>query len=180
MKAFRAVNYNLARSGSGQFSAFLGPDSPAGAGATRHSLRRFTALLVAVLVASSPVLARPSKSRARKQLEFGVEMALKGSWREAAFRFRKVVELDPDNPFALSNLGVALESTGSFDEAQEAYRKAVELAPTNDRIRENLQRLEAYLATVRNTGFVSASDPGGEGSGKTEGSDKEKGDDSES
>jgi len=107
-------------------------------------------------------------------MEFGVEMALRGSWREAAFRFRKAVDSDPENPFALSNLGVALESVGAFDEALEAYGKALTLAPGNGRIEENLQRLQAYLATVADKGF-EASDPADEEAETGKGSEPQAG-----
>ena len=59
---------------------------------------------------------------------------------------RKAADLDPDNAYAHNNLGVALESTGKFQEAKAAYSHALELDPGNGRIRENLDRLEAYLA----------------------------------
>ena len=156
-----SVNYNPARSGDGMDPHSMGPHLPAGTGAPRHSLQRSAALLLAVLLAAAPSLAWASSAEARRQMEFGVDMALKGSWREAAFRFRKAVENDPENPFAHSNLGVALESVGRFDEATAAYEKALALAPGDDKIMENLQRLKAYLATVQNTGYVASSEEEG-------------------
>jgi superkiller protein 3 len=101
-------------------------------------------------------------------MEFGVEMALKGSWREAAFRFERVVQEDPENAYAWNNLGVALESTGRFDEARAAYEKALELDPKNDRMEENLGRLKAYAATRSQPGFSAASPKGQPEAGKAE------------
>jgi tetratricopeptide (TPR) repeat protein len=112
--------------------------------------------MCAIVLAVSPLLAVPVSAKSKRQLEFGVKMALKGSWREAAFRFRKAIEYDPDNPFALNNLGVASENTGRFEEALEAYTQALELAPKNDRILENKRRLEAYIATRSHPGFVAS------------------------
>jgi len=123
----------------------------AGAGAPRRPLKPVSALLIAALLVAAPAVhARPVKSEATVQLRFGVEMALKGSWREAAFRFEKSLRLEPENAFAQNNLGVASENIGDFEKAKTAYEKALALDPQNARIRENCDRLIAYLAS-RNT-----------------------------
>lgn len=84
------------------------------------------------------------KSEAGKQIEFGVKMALKGAWREAAFRFDKAVKADGDNAMAHNDLAVALENLGRFDEARESYEKAVALDPENEKIRSNYDRFMTF------------------------------------
>ncbi len=98
-------------------------------------------------MAAAAAHASPVRSKAADQLEFGVQMALKGSWREAAFRFEKAIKADPDNAFAHNNLGVALESVGEFEKAAAAYERALQLDPRNEKIRENRERLQAYVAS---------------------------------
>ncbi|HET6373959.1 MAG TPA: tetratricopeptide repeat protein [Candidatus Polarisedimenticolia bacterium] len=78
-----------------------------------------------------------SKSEATVQLEFGVKMALKGAWGEAAFRFDRAVKADGTHADAYNNLAVARENLGQYDAAREAYEKALELDPSNKKIREN-------------------------------------------
>ncbi len=160
LKAFFRLNYNRPRSGFGHENLPTMPDLHAGRGASRHFLRRFQALFCAASILLAPPLAIAGSATARRQMEFGVEMALKGSWREAAFRFERVVEEQPDNGFAWSNLGVARESTGRFEEALEAYQKALELEPRNQQIQENLDRLKAYMATRSQPGYATASQDG--------------------
>jgi len=92
-------------------------------------------------------------------MEFGVKMALQGSWHEAAFRFRKAAEADPENPRALNNLGVALETAGEFEQALESYARALALEPGDSRVKENKDRLEAYLASRT---YRAKPDTGGE------------------
>jgi Flp pilus assembly protein TadD len=92
----------------------------------------------------SPVLA-VHKSEAAAQMEFGVKVALKGSWNEAAFRFERAVETDDKNPRAFNNLAVARENLGQFDAAREAYEKALALDPQDHRIRDNYDRFMAFL-----------------------------------
>lgn len=156
LKPFPTLNYNRPRSGFGRNRSQTMPGTLAGTGATRHFLRRFLALSFAASLLLAPALLTAASFSVRRQMEFGVEMALKGSWREAAFRFERVVQDDPKNAFAWNNLGVALEGTSRFEEALAAYEKALELEPKNDRIQENLGRLKAYVATRSHPGFAAA------------------------
>ena len=114
----------------------------------RLSLPGAAALLLAAALAPAPVRA-VEKSEAAAQLDFGVKVALKGSWNEAAFRFEKAVHADAGNARAWNNLGVALESLGKFDAAREAYEKAKALAPGDEKIRDNFERFQGYIRSTR-------------------------------
>lgn len=88
------------------------------------------------------------KSPATQQLEFGVKVALKGSWNEAAFRFQRAIKLGDAGSHVYNNLAVAQESLGQFELARDSYEKAlaVEKAGSEDaRIRENYDRLINFL-----------------------------------
>ncbi len=89
--------------------------------------------LVAMLLAGGRV---PSASSA-DELSFGIEVARKGLWNEARFRFERAVALDPDNAEALNDLGVALEQQGEFAKSREAFEKALKIAPTSVYILQN-------------------------------------------
>ena len=78
-----------------------------------------------------------ARSLAKAQVEFGIEVARKDLWREAAYRFEKAVETDPTYPAAWNNLAIAYEQQGNFNDANKAYTKAVELDPNNMLIRQN-------------------------------------------
>jgi Flp pilus assembly protein TadD len=90
--------------------------------------------LLSVLLAAGA--AKPASS-SREELSFGIEVARKGLWQEARFRFERAVQLDPDNASALNNLAIALEQQGDFEEARAAYEKALELKPGNLYIQQN-------------------------------------------
>ena len=117
---------------------------------------RTAALLVAAaLLIGGSAAAQPTASpagsasaggeRSGQENSFGVEVASKGLWKEAAYRWEKAVELDPQNPKAHNNLGVAYERSGKFEEALEAYETALELAPSSEQIRQNYELFrEAY------------------------------------
>ena len=71
------------------------------------------------------------------EIAFGIEVARKGLWNEARFRFERAVALDPENAEALNDLGVALEQQGEFARAREAFEKALKLAPSSLYIQQN-------------------------------------------
>jgi Tfp pilus assembly protein PilF len=100
-----------------------------------HSL---ASLLVAgLVVASAAPLVADARSDAREQVEFGINVAQRGLWREAIYRWEKAVELDPKYAAAFNDLAVAYEHEGQLDKARKAYEKALALDPNNTQIRQN-------------------------------------------
>ena len=71
------------------------------------------------------------------EVRCGIEVARKGLWQEARFRFERALQLDPQSANAYNNLGVALEQQGEFTQARQAYEKALELAPGSLYIQQN-------------------------------------------
>jgi type IV pilus assembly protein PilF len=91
--------------------------------------------------------------RAKSQIAFGSEVARKGLWREATFRFEQAVAKEPSNPRAHNNLAVALEASGEYARALAEYKRALELAPKDDYIRRNYARFaEFYTSFTRTSG----------------------------
>jgi len=84
---------------------------------------------------------------AGSQLAFGVDMAKRGLWSEALFRFHQAAQLEPQNPRVLNNLGVAYEATGDYDKALSFYQQALKVEPNNRELRANYGRfVEFYQA----------------------------------
>ena len=112
------------------------------------SLRaRFAAWFVALIVLALPcgLLADDREKESKEQVAFGIEVAQRGLWREAIYRWEKAVELDPENASARNNLAVAYEQSGEFDLANEEYERALELDADNLYIRQNYELFrEAY------------------------------------
>ena len=93
----------------------------------------------------APLAAAADDERAGKENRFGVDVARRGLWKEAAYRWRKAVELDPLNARAHNNLAVGLERAGEFEEALDVYETALSLEPSNEQIRQNYELFrEAY------------------------------------
>lgn len=125
---------------------------------TRRS-RSAAALLVAFTAAGTGACASP-RSRAaaawKAQNSYGSEMARKGFWREALFRYEKAAALHPDNPELQNNLGVAYESIGETSRALAAYKKALELAPQDPKIKRNYARFAEYYTSVQRASSLPA------------------------
>jgi Flp pilus assembly protein TadD len=96
-------------------------------------MRKLWPFLLAI-ASAVPAAAAP---RSDEEVAFGIEVASRGLWKEARFRFERAVELDPENASALNNLAVALEQQGEFDGARDAYEKALELKPEDLYIQQN-------------------------------------------
>jgi hypothetical protein len=77
-------------------------------------------------------------------VRFGAEMAEKGNWREARFRWERAQELEPGNARILNNLAIAQEVLGHPGEAEALYRKALELSEGDALIADNASRAARF------------------------------------
>jgi Tfp pilus assembly protein PilF len=101
-----------------------------------------SALSSAVLVLAfsvPPAFAGTPRNEAKAHVEFGIEVAQKGLWKEALYRWEKAVEIDPTYAAAFNNLAIAYEHEGQFEKARKAYDKAIALDPKNASIRQNYE-----------------------------------------
>jgi Tfp pilus assembly protein PilF len=94
-----------------------------------------TAVLLLALSAV-PGLAAGPRSDAQAKVQFGIDVAQKGLWKEALYWWEKAVEIDPTYAAAYNNLAVAYEHEGLFEKARKAYDRALELDPKNVSIRQ--------------------------------------------
>jgi Tfp pilus assembly protein PilF len=100
---------------------------------------RVTVLVAfAAAVAVSPSFA-DARNDAKAQVEFGINVAQRGLWREAIYRWEKATELDPTYAAAFNDLAIAYEHEGQLDKARKAYEKALELDPNNVQVRQNYE-----------------------------------------
>jgi type IV pilus assembly protein PilF len=98
------------------------------------------AVFVACAAAASAVPAfADARDDAKAQVEFGINVAQRGLWREAIYRWEKATELDPTYVAAYNDLAIAYEHEGQLDKARKAYEKALELDPNNVQVRQNYE-----------------------------------------
>ena len=93
--------------------------------------------LLLTLATLSTAVSADDRSAAKRQVEFGIEVAERGLWREATYRWNRAVEIDPTYAAAWNNLAIAYEHAGKFDDARKAYEQAGKLDPDNLTIQQN-------------------------------------------
>src|ERR1700747_3256085 len=99
----------------------------------------FVALAVAVPGFADARGGGKSRSGAKSQVEFGIDVAQRGLWREAIYRWERAVEIDPNYAAAYNDLAIAYEHEGQLDKARKDYEKALELDPNNTQVRQNYE-----------------------------------------
>jgi Tfp pilus assembly protein PilF len=97
---------------------------------------RVLATVLVCLGLAAPVVA-DQRSEAKEQVEFGIQVAQRGLWREAIYRWERATQLDPTYAAAFNNLAIAYEHEGQLDKARGAYEKALTLEPDNAMIKQN-------------------------------------------
>jgi len=102
------------------------------------NVRLAVILSSAVLVSAAPSLA-DARGDAKAEVEFGINVAQRGLWREAIYRWEKAVEIDPTYAAAFNDLAIAYEHEGMLDKARKAYDKALALDPNNTQVRQNYE-----------------------------------------
>ena len=114
--------------------------------------RAFTASMMAILAALIVVLGCRSSgdtAKSETQRQFGVRMAKMNLWREAMFRFKRAVEMKPEDPMAHNNLAVSYEANGDFDNAAKEYREALRLDRSNEFIQKNYSRFVEFTQRAK-------------------------------
>jgi len=121
--------------------------------AEKLSRRSIPALLLVTISCTS--YSHPD--RPETQIAYGTEMAQRGYWHEAKFRFEQALSKKPNDPHIWNNLAVSSEGLGKFTEALEQYKKALELAPGDDKIAQNYARFAEFYSNFAR-GKVETSD----------------------
>ena len=99
---------------------------------------RLATLLIFVAASASPAWA-DARSDAKAQVDFGINVAQKGLWREAIYRWQKAIDIDPTYAAAFNDLAIGYEHEGQLQKARDMYEKALQLDPNNSQIRQNYE-----------------------------------------
>lgn len=106
-----------------------------------------SSVLILCLLALVFLAGGRAPATAESQLAFGVDMAKRGLWSEALFRFKQAERLRSGDPKILNNIAVAFEALGNFERALEYYQKAIGVDRSNSELKRNYSRfIEFYRA----------------------------------
>jgi tetratricopeptide (TPR) repeat protein len=86
------------------------------------------------------VITQCASSLPADQMRFGIEAAKLDLWDEAIFRWKKVLQNDPNSASAHNNLAVAYEKKSLWEEAKKEYDLALKIRPDDKHINANYQQ----------------------------------------
>ena len=101
-------------------------------------------IFLAFLVLPISFVYAETSEELKRQLKFGVRAAQQDHWDEAIYRWRKALQLDPNNVMAHNNLAVAYEQLGEYGLALEEYQIAYRLDSQNENVKNNLDRFKDF------------------------------------
>jgi tetratricopeptide (TPR) repeat protein len=101
------------------------------------------AILACLILSGCAILRDTNQTEAYNR--FAIRAAQAQLWNEAVFRWKQVIDVDPEDSKAYNNLGVAYEALGDIDEAVAAYQRATELEPDNKYYRLNYRRCRIHI-----------------------------------
>jgi Tfp pilus assembly protein PilF len=119
-----------------------------------------TLRLVCIILLATVFPGAARRDTVKQNMRFAAEAAQRGLWREAAFRWEKVLKDDPNNARVHNNLAVACESLGQFDRARKEYEEARRLAPDSKEIRNNHEAFLELCRQIKGCGAEPEPTPG--------------------
>jgi len=106
-------------------------------------LRRILILLL--IVGLGVVSACSTRAVPKTEFEFANKLAQMDLWKEAFYRWNKLIEEGKENAALYNNLAIAYEERGEFENAEKAYQKALKLSPSNSTIQNNYDKFKKML-----------------------------------
>lgn len=128
--------------------------------APRAVFRQFArSSATATLLLAAVAVATPGQALDVKEtLRFAADMAERGNWREARYRWDLALAETPDSGRVLNNLGVAAEAMGEPDAALDYYEQALVHSPREPRILDNARRLQRLREQLRERAGATTAD----------------------
>ena len=114
-----------------------------------QSIRLWAVIVLVVGWFSATQPAEAAGDTVDAQLAFGIEMAKRGLWNEAIFRFDRVLKERPGDIRVLNNMAVAYEAIGQFDQALDHYKRALAGDSSNRELRRNYAQFVEFYESLR-------------------------------
>ncbi|MGQ9705497.1 MAG: tetratricopeptide repeat protein [bacterium] len=84
----------------------------------------------------------PEKERPKALNKFSMKCADYEVYKEAEYRLKQAIDIEPHNPNLHNNLAIVLEAQGKIKDAYREYKHALSLDPDNEVILRNLEEFK--------------------------------------
>lgn len=101
--------------------------------------------MVPILILMFIVGGCSAKNSYKSEFSFANKLAQEGLWKEAHFRWMKILENGKPTAELYNNIAIALEEMGKADEAEKMYQQALKMDPNNSTIKSNYDRFKDIL-----------------------------------
>ena len=88
-----------------------------------------------------------SRSVPKTEFEFANKLAQEELWKEAFYRWNKLLEEGKESAALYNNIAIAYEERGEFEKAEAAYQKALKLSPGNSTVQSNYDKFKKMLTS---------------------------------
>ena len=115
------------------------------------TLKIMKIIVISLLVAGlSLVSACSAQSGPKTELEFANKLARNDLWKEANYRWTRLLEQGKESAALYNNIAISFEEMGKFKEAEESYQKALKLSPNNPIIKSNYDNFKRMFKKDEN------------------------------
>lgn len=111
------------------------------------SLTRFLQISIITIIFILLLLIHPApgksddKEDTEELMKRGNQYLDEGEYTKAMMEFKDLLEIDPENPFALNNLGLTYKEKELYSSAKKSFEKALEILPNYYKALNNLGNL---------------------------------------
>ena len=105
-------------------------------------LNRALVLATALVLFAPHARAGDARSEAKEQVEFGIKVAQNGLWKEAAYRWQKAIQIDPDVRGSLEQPGHRVRAAGQLRQGARGLREGCRTRPEEPAVPSELRPLQ--------------------------------------
>ena len=112
-------------------------------------MKKLALITISIIIFCFLTMSDGNAASVKEQIRFGALMAKKGNWREAMFRWEKVLKKEPENYRLHNNMAVAYEALGEYENAEKAYQMALKYGKNNKRVQENYNLFKKFYSSYK-------------------------------
>lgn len=90
-------------------------------------MKTFASIIIAIIISGCGMNSQANLPYDMTIANEGYEALIRQDYDKAEAFFELALSVNPENPYALLNLGVVYQNTGRYEQAKKMYQKVIEL-----------------------------------------------------